>query len=133
MHSEHSDTNSEHSDPNSFWGDPIWKTTHILAACLNKNNAKLFLKYLYDLPDLLPCKSCGRHLSFKLTKIPPEPYMTNKHDALLYTYFLHDSVNLDINKEVGKTVKISPNYEDFKMKMFNSLENHCKECKLDLV
>ncbi|HSA76063.1 MAG TPA: ERV1/ALR-related protein [Nitrosarchaeum sp.] len=117
-------------DGDSSWGRPIWKSMHIFAACVDEQNVREFFDYLHLLPKLIPCKKCGGHFAQLLKMFPPESQITNKHDAVLYTYFLQDQVNISINREKTKPLKKSPNFEDFKTELFASLETHCKECKL---
>ncbi len=96
-----------------FWGPPIWTTIHTLAATLNPEDAKDFVKFLHSLTKLLPCEKCRKNLKTKLEKVPPEPYLTNNHDAFFYTYLLHDMANEQITQETG-VKKESPNFDEIK-------------------
>jgi len=127
-----------------FWGPPIWTTIHILAATLRPENAKEFEEFLWLLTRLLPCETCKRHLTEKLQKYPPGPYLTNNHDAFFYSYTLHDMVNEQVNREmesksgrggnaksggdVNVKLKESPSFDDIKSFYFSGLSQECKEC-----
>ena len=112
-----------------FWGPPIWTTIHILGACFRPENAEAFKTMLRSLAEQLPCDYCADNLRKKMRMIPPDKYLTNRHDAFYYTYLLHDLANQHISKHTG-IVKISPPYEEVKAYYFQSLGDDCMECKV---
>jgi hypothetical protein len=117
----------------NFWGPPIWTSTHILAATYKPSpaNAAAFISYLYSLAYLLPCEECKENLRNKLKIFPPDPYLSNNHDAFFYTYVLHDMVNEHISEvHLEETPKESPNYDDIKTFYFRGLSQECKECNV---
>lgn len=117
-----------------FWTDPVWKTIHIFATTLRPGKGQSYKNFLWLLTDLLPCEVCCKNLVIKLKSIPPDPYMSNNHDAFLYSYILHDLVNEHINhqpeneNDASYVPKRSPNYDDIKMFYFSSLSQECKDC-----
>jgi hypothetical protein len=120
-----------------FWADPVWKTIHIFATTLRPGTGQSYKTFLWTLTDLLPCEVCRKNLKFKLETVPPDPYLSNNHDAFFYSYLLHDLVNEHLNNEhrtemglyeEGYTPKQSPPFDDVKTYYFSSLSQECKEC-----
>lgn len=104
------------SDAKSKWANPIWATIHIFAANMDGDNSDDMKKFLESIGGLLPCKYCRKHWNEKLAKYPPDSYLTNKHDAFFYTYFLHDLVNKHVSERNPKNKKVSPKFDVVKRK-----------------
>lgn len=111
-----------------FWGPPLWASIHTLAATLRPENAGAFKKYLESLVFLLPCDYCRKNLRKKLDTYPPDPYLTNNHDAFFYTYFLHDLVNKHVSRFHPENRKVSPPFDEVKAFYFSALGQECKMC-----
>jgi len=110
-----------------FWGPPLWTSIHILAATLRPENAEAFKSFLESLTVLLPCEKCKVNLKAKLIAYPPDPYLTNNHDAFFYTYFIHDLVNEHVSDYHPKE---SPDFDEVKNFYFNGLAQECKDCQV---
>lgn len=121
---------SQRTKGRDFWGPPIWTTIHILAATLRPENANAYVQFLNSLTQLLPCEKCKAHLKEKLTAFPPEPYLSNNHDAFFYSYMLHDMANEQITQENPATPKESPDFDEIKSFYFSGLSQECKDCQL---
>jgi hypothetical protein len=112
-----------------FWGPPIWRTLDILTATFRPQNAEHMKNFLWSLSYLLPCEECGAHLREILTRIPIDAYLTNNHDAFFYNYLVHDTANKRISqKDALQQPKVSPNFNDYKAFIFESLSQECKGC-----
>lgn len=107
-----------------FWGPSIWKTIHSLAAAYEPHQRKQYKNFIYTLPSILPCKQCRHHLAQNLNKLDIDNYLDNNHNLFLWSYFLHDLVNRQLNK-------ISPPYDKVKEIYFKGMGPECKSCKLD--
>lgn len=114
----------------SFWGPPIWTTIHILASTLRPENADAFKQFLMSLAELLPCERCKLNLKVKLEAHPPDPYLSNNHDAFFYTYIIHDLANEHITKYNPDTPKESPDFDEIKSFYFKGLDQECKDCQV---
>ena len=114
----------------AFWGPTIWATIHILAATFRPENADAFKQFLESLTKLLPCERCKVNLITKLDKHPPDPYLSNNHDAFFYSYILHDLANEHITKFHTETPKESPNFDEIKAFYFEGLAQECKDCQV---
>ena len=106
-----------------FWGPPKWESLHIDGATFRPENAEIFVDNLWNMTKVLPCEVCKKNLTAKLQKYPPEPYLTNNHNAFFYTYFLHDLVNQDLGKK-------SPPFDEVKALYFRALGQECRDCKV---
>lgn len=113
-----------------FWGGPTWTVIHTFAATLKPEDAEAFKAFLWSLTRLLPCEVCRKNLIKKLTDHPPDPYLTNNHDAFFYSYFIHDLVNQHITKYHPESPKISPPYDEIKAYYFRALGKECSDCKV---
>lgn len=114
----------------AFWGPPIWTSIHILAATLRPENADAFKQFLESLTQLLPCEQCKRNLRAKLDAHPPDPYLSNNHDAFFYSYMIHDLANEHISEFHPETPKESPNFDEIKNFYFRGLSQECKDCQV---
>lgn len=114
------------------WGPPVWTTLHMFAASYKPESCSSFKNFIYSLPDILPCQTCGDHLRKNLQRYPPENYMRNNHELFFWTYFIHDLVNQQCNKrlEDGEVPKQSPSFDDAKRYYFSSLGEECNVCQL---
>lgn len=72
---------------------------------------------------------CKVNLKAKLEAFPPDPYLSNNHDAFFYSYLLHDLTNAKISAQ-SKTPKVSPDFDDVKGFYFSGLVQECKECQV---
>jgi len=106
-----------------FWGPSIWKTIHIFAATYQPSQKKEFKSFISNLQYLLPCEACRKHLKDNLETLKIDNYLDNNHNLFLWSYFLHDIVNKQLNKT-------SPPYETVKTIYFKGLGNDCTSCKL---
>lgn len=96
---------NEKKSGREFWGSSLWITIHILALNLDGKNNMQFKLFLVYLSYLLPCERCKKNLKYKLEAYPIDIYLNNNDDAFFYSYFIHDLVNISINK-------ISPPYDE---------------------
>lgn len=111
-----------------FWGPPMWVVLHIVSATYRPENANVYKQFLDCYKKLLPCEICKKNLEEKIKMYPPDPYLTNNHDAFFYSYLLHDLANENITKDNPLIQKESPNYDNMKAFYFNALSQECKDC-----
>ena len=116
----------------SFWGPPIWFSIHSISCTLRLEDADAYKTFLWSLTRLLPCVDiCRKNLRDKLTKFPPDAYLTNNHDAFFYSYMLHDMVNQNVSEmNPSENPKKSPNFDDIKSFYFKGLSQECKDCNV---
>lgn len=112
-----------------FWGSATWTAIHSMAVTYTPDGAHAYKAFIYSLTQILPCKSCREHLKRNLAEMPIEDYLSNNSDLFLWTYMLHDRVNVQVSRE-HKVKKVSPPYDDIKAFYFSKLGDECKECKL---
>lgn len=112
-----------------FWGPATWQAIHSMAVTYTSDAADAFKSFMNSLVYTLPCKACREHLKRNLKDLPIDTYLGNNSDLFLWTYLLHDRVNVQASKD-QKTKKQSPNYDAIKAFYFSQLGDECKECKL---
>lgn len=114
-----------------FWGPPVWTTLHTFAAAYTPKKAGAFKQFVSSLPDLMPCESCCNHLRDNLKKYPPDAYMRDNHSLFMWSYLLHDTVNIQRAKHhpEGEPIGKSPPYDQVKAFYFNALADECAACK----
>lgn len=96
-----------------FWGPPTWTSIHILSLSVqDQQTSQYFVKFLWTLTKILPCDVCRLNLEAKLKTVRPEDYMSNRQQAFLYTYTIHDMANQHINHIGKQPLKVSPNFDD---------------------
>lgn len=115
----------------NFWGEKWWFVLHSAAAAYTPDKALEFKSLLDAYKGLLPCKECRQHLDLNLKKYPVDNYLRDNNSLFLWTYILHDAVNVSQNKTLSASKKkISPNFEDVKKWYFAGLGDDCKSCTL---
>ena len=83
----------------SFWGPSTWCMIHCAAASYRPENRASFKQFIYSLTQLLPCDICKQHLTKNLKTIPlTDNVLRDNRSALMWSYFLHDLVNKQLNK-----------------------------------
>jgi len=107
----------------AFWGPPAWFILHVLAASLHSKNSKYYENLLKCFAILLPCEECRKNLIFKLQSLPPTRYLSNKEDAFLYSYTIHDMANQQISVAHPDAPKKSPGYDEIRKFYFEGLKN----------
>lgn len=95
----------------NFWGPPIWATIHILSIYFRPETTELYKEFFWLLTKLLPCDYCKKNLAAKLTKYPPDNYLSSSKQAFLYSYIIHDLANQHITQHNPKTPKESPQFD----------------------
>lgn len=115
-----------------FWGPAVWQTIHSFAAAYKPSPStfKAFKDMIWAFTELLPCDFCRANLVKKLNAHPPDPYLNSNDDLFLWTYLIHDMVNVHISKYHPETPKNSPCYDDVKSLYFNALGKECSDCKI---
>lgn len=100
-------------NPN-FWGPDLWRSIHSVAYGFPDNpsdeekaEAK---KFIYSLPDILPCKECQTHFKDNLKKLPPE--VDSKIDFFNWTIDIHNIVNQQLGKPIRTREEIHKHYKD---------------------
>jgi len=104
----------------SIWGPPFWHILHIISFNypINPNNKqkRSYYKFLYNLKNILPCKSCRDNLvkNYEILPITSEVFISR--DTLSrYVYNLHELINTMLNKKSGLTYEdVRDRYEQFR-------------------
>eukprot|EP00929_Paragymnodinium_shiwhaense_P114022 TRINITY_DN82328_c0_g1_i1.p1 TRINITY_DN82328_c0_g1~~TRINITY_DN82328_c0_g1_i1.p1 ORF type:complete len:287 (+),score=42.46 TRINITY_DN82328_c0_g1_i1:72-932(+) len=98
------------------WGPQAWHTLHSMAshlpAKLSPQVQQSFKDFMLQLPDLLPCKSCGLHLANSLQAMPMDGHLETREDAANWLVGLHNRVNHDLGKpELSYEEALACNHE----------------------
>ena len=115
-----------------FVGPPTWLTLHSLAAAYSSDQKDDFIHYVRAMSRLFPCKTCRDNFKLKLEIVPVELYLNDNHSAFLWTYIVHDMVNVAITRTDPKNAKTSPPYNDVKFLYFSKLGEKCEDCEIDV-
>lgn len=111
----------------NHWGHPLWTSIHTLAANYNETPqaADAFVKFMFSLVQLMPCKQCRIHLYNHLTKDLPitSSVLSSRDNLFLWTYKLHDLVN----QQLGK---FSPPYNVVYSYYVRPNTNRCPQCNM---
>lgn len=87
--------------PNS-WGPYAWGTIHLVSlGAPDKIDQALrtaYAMFFNQLPYVLPCATCARHLQENLTKLPVESYLDGKETLFAWSVQLHNIVNRQLGK-----------------------------------
>jgi len=86
------------------WGPPAWKLLHSIVEQLPgkvpTGTQAHFREFMGALPDLLPCKPCGKHLEQTLQALPAldEAHLGTRDEAVKWMVQLHNAVNEQLGK-----------------------------------
>lgn len=95
----------------SFWGPSTWCTIHTAAIGYRPEHRLSFKQFIYSLPSLLPCQYCRDHLTQNLSNIRLEDkYLVNNDHLFMWSYFLHDLVNTQLNKPKSPAYPLVKDY-----------------------
>jgi len=78
------------------------------ASAVTKRKRDLYIQWLYDLEETIPCEHCRIHYIDNLKNLPVEPYMDNNISLFYHSWKMHDIVNEQTNK--AKHLRLS--YEE---------------------
>jgi len=87
-----------------YFGPYIWATIHLIClgapSKLDEYQKQAFRIFFYQLPFIIPCGSCGKHLQENLKDNSIENALNKGNDALFkWSVNLHNIVNKQLNKQ----------------------------------
>jgi len=104
-----------------IWGSHLWYTIHFIAlgfpneaSSIDKKNYKNF--YL-NLPNIIPCEECAKHLVTNLNNYSIDNYLDTKEKLFEWTVILHNQVNKMLRKEEWSLEKANKYYNNFNIKL----------------
>lgn len=104
-----------------IWGSHMWYTIHFIAlgypneaSSIDKKNYKNF--YI-NLPNIIPCEECAKHLITNLNKYPIDNYLDSKERLFEWTVQLHNEVNKMLGKDIWSLEKANKYYNNFNIKL----------------
>lgn len=104
-----------------IWGSHMWYTIHFIAlgypneaSSIDKKNYKNF--YI-NLPNIIPCEECAKHLVTNLNKYPIDNYLDSKERLFEWTVLLHNEVNKMLGKDIWSLEKANKYYSNFNIKL----------------
>ena len=85
-------------DPH-VWGPPMWRLLNHTAWTLDPQHAQVFVHFVSTLSVLLPCRHCRDSFLVFSANAPLTPDdLTSPEVALKWVWFLHDLVNVKLQK-----------------------------------
>lgn len=87
--------------PNT-WGPYMWGAIHLI--CLgapekiDQASQVAYATFFNQLPFILPCATCARHLQDNLAKLPVEPHLGGRESMFAWSVQLHNVVNSQLGK-----------------------------------
>jgi hypothetical protein len=79
----------------TIFGPYVWAAIHLICLGAPKSgDKKMYHTFFNQLPYILPCASCGKHLIENMSAIPIE----NADDLFKWSVDLHNRVNLQLSK-----------------------------------
>ena len=85
------------------WGPHYWFFLHTIAHCYPEHPNEVTKRKYYDLiqnmPLFIPNESIGNDFSKMLDNYPLTPYLENRDSFIRWMHFIHNRVNLLLDKE----------------------------------
>ena len=104
-----------------IWGPHYWFFIYTLALSypLNPNDTtkKKYYDFIQNLPIFIPISEIGNTFSIFLDKYPVTPYLDSRESFIKWVHFIHNKLNLYLNKPEISYYKAMDNYyENYKVK-----------------
>lgn len=88
-------------DPN-IWGPHYWFFLFTIAMSyptrVNSVTKRKYYDFIQNLPLFIPNPSIGNKFSSLLDKYPVSPYLDNRESFVRWVFFIHNKVNVMLNK-----------------------------------
>ena len=89
--------------PSETWGPHYWYFLHTIAYNYPLHPNKVTKRKYYDLiinfPLFIPNDEMGNRFAELLDKYPVTPYLDNRESFIRWTWFIHNKINYQLNKE----------------------------------
>lgn len=86
----------------TVFGPFMWATIHYVClaapANLSDSDKKNYKTFFDILPAIIPCQSCGVHLSDNYNKLPIDNFLTTNKELFKWSVDLHNLVNSQLGK-----------------------------------
>jgi len=106
------------------WGPHLWYSMHFIAlgfpnesSSIDKKNYKNF--YI-NLPNIIPCEECSKHLIKNLNEYPIDNYLDSRQRLFEWTVIIHNEVNKMLGKRVWSLDKATKHYQNLNLKLEES-------------
>lgn len=113
-------------DP-EIWGPHYWFFLHTIAISYpikpNDVTKKIYYSLIQNLPLFIPVDEIGNSFSKLLDKYPVKPYLDSRKSFIKWMHFIHNKVNVLLNKEVITLDEAMEKYYDnYKPKQNKNIE-----------
>ena len=84
------------------WGPYMWGAIHLISLGapdqIDSATKNAYSMFFQQLPYILPCASCARHLQENLANSPVESHLQGKETLFAWSVQLHNTVNRQLGK-----------------------------------
>mmetsp|Transcript_68893 Transcript_68893/g.149931 ORF Transcript_68893/g.149931 Transcript_68893/m.149931 type:complete len:172 (-) Transcript_68893:136-651(-) len=98
----------------SVWGPPAWFFLHSVTLALPdvvpEEQQKSLAQLMYNMQKILPCPSCGIHLSEHMREHPIEPHLSTRDGMIQWMIDIHNMVNQGCGKRVLAKEEVLRNF-----------------------
>ena len=107
-------------DP-TVWGPHFWVVLMTMAVSYplkaNEVTQKKYYDFITNLPLFIPHPQIGNKFSSLIDKYPVSPYLEGKDSFLKWVHFIHNKINVQIDKdEITMTEALDAYYDMYKPK-----------------
>lgn len=107
-------------DP-TVWGPHFWFVLMTMAVSYplkaNEVTQKKYYDFITNLPLFIPHPQIGNKFSSLIDKYPVSPYLEGKDSFLKWVHFIHNKINVQIDKdEITMTEALDAYYDMYKPK-----------------
>ena len=97
-------------DP-SLWGPSYWFVLHSIAFNYPRTptplQRKIHYRFIQHLPEMMPNRDVSTYFTKLIYKYPVEPYLDRKKDFIKWMHFIHNEINIKLEKPV---ISLSEHY-----------------------
>lgn len=104
----------------TVWGPGAWHLLHTISFNYpvhpTKEDKENYMKFVYNLENVLPCGKCRKNLKKNFRKMPLHMSdMASRHTFSLYMYRFHEMINRMLGKKSGLSFEdVRERYEHFR-------------------
>lgn len=98
-----------------YWGPYVWASIHLVCLgapeTLDAAQQQAYRSFFQQLPYVIPCASCARHLQENLAKVPLEDALAGRDDLFAWSVRLHNLVNTQLKKQTLEVAAARKHWE----------------------
>ena len=107
-------------DP-KIWGPHLWFFMHILTFTYPEkptyHDKRSYADLFANLPNVLPCEECKKHLKQHMTQYPISPHLDSKSNLIKWLIQIHNFANISLGKPTYTVEEVIEKYKKMDLRL----------------